>query len=72
MIACLSLVNWFDVTSLPKLCVIGLNPPFGAKGRLAKQFCDHAISFQPRLLVLIIPESSGFNPESKGYTLLHR
>ena len=50
--------NWFDVTWLPRDCVIGLNPPFGSKGELAQKFIDHALSFKPRLLVLIVPDIS--------------
>ena len=50
--------NWFDVTWLPPNAVIGLNPPYGSRGEVAERFIEHALSFHPRLLALIVPESS--------------
>lgn len=35
--------------------VIGLNPPFGFQGKVAKQFIHHALLFEPRYLFLILP-----------------
>ena len=35
--------------------VIGLNPPFGHAGELASLFVNHALTFYPRLLILIVP-----------------
>ncbi|GMH42351.1 hypothetical protein BSKO_10270 [Bryopsis sp. KO-2023] len=47
--------------------VIGLNPPFGVGGYLAQQFVEHALKFNPRLLVLIVPAC---NPSPPGYTVV--
>ncbi|KAH9620318.1 hypothetical protein KSS87_021715 [Heliosperma pusillum] len=35
--------------------IIGLNPPFGVKARLANQFINKALEFKPKLLILIVP-----------------
>lgn len=37
-----------------KLC-IGLNPPFGIRFRLGIKFIEHALTFEPDMLVLIVP-----------------
>ncbi|KAJ8423613.1 hypothetical protein Cgig2_015702 [Carnegiea gigantea] len=37
------------------------NPPFGVKGALANKFIDHALQFDPRLIILII------SPETQSY-----
>lgn len=34
---------------------MGLNPPFGVDGCLAKKFIDKALTFKPKLLILIVP-----------------
>ena len=31
--------------------IIGLNPPYGTKGQTAIKFINHALKFQPRLVV---------------------
>ncbi|XP_008782914.1 protein ENHANCED DOWNY MILDEW 2-like isoform X2 [Phoenix dactylifera] len=38
--------------------IMGLNPPFGVKGALADKFIDKALTFRPKLLVLIVPEET--------------
>lgn len=43
---------------LPPNSIIGLNPPYGLRGELARQFIEHALRFQPRLLALIVPDST--------------
>lgn len=52
--------NFFDVDSgeLPANCVIGLNPPFGVGGDTASLFVKKAMDFRPRLIALIVPEST--------------
>lgn len=35
--------------------MIGLNPPFGTNGSLANQFIEKAASFNPRIIVLVVP-----------------
>lgn len=42
--------------------VIGLNPPFGKGGQLADKFILHSASFQPRLLILIVPPWTVVSP----------
>lgn len=37
---------------------MGLNPPFGVKGALADRFIDKALTFRPKLLVLIVPDET--------------
>ncbi|XP_020593200.1 protein ENHANCED DOWNY MILDEW 2 [Phalaenopsis equestris] len=38
--------------------IMGLNPPFGLNARLANQFIDKALTFKPKLLILIVPEET--------------
>ncbi|KAK9844902.1 hypothetical protein WJX74_008431 [Apatococcus lobatus] len=51
--------SWFETTrdELPPgdQTVIGLNPPFGTNGSLANQFIEKAASFNPRIIVLVVP-----------------
>ncbi|KAK1348686.1 protein ENHANCED DOWNY MILDEW 2-like [Heracleum sosnowskyi] len=51
--------DWMTVTSeeLPagSNLIIGLNPPFGVNGNLANKFIDKALTFKPKLLILIVP-----------------
>jgi len=52
------LQDWFATTraDLPTgPLAIGLNPPFGYQGKLARQFVEHALKFGPCLLFLILP-----------------
>ena len=44
---------------------MGLNPPFGVKGALANKFVDHALQFDPKLIILIVP------PETERYGLIN-
>jgi hypothetical protein len=39
--------------------IIGLNPPFGVHAAIANVFIQHAVTFRPKLIVLIVP------PETK-------
>ena len=50
--------NWFDVKRLPPDTVIGLNPPFGSLNRAASLFVEHALRFRPRMLALVLPDST--------------
>lgn len=51
--------DWFTVTpgELPRgpQLIMGLNPPFGVKGALANKFISHALQFDPKLMILIVP-----------------
>ncbi|PAN11153.1 hypothetical protein PAHAL_2G204400 [Panicum hallii] len=38
--------------------IMGLNPPFGVKASLANKFIDKALSFKPKLVVLIVPKET--------------
>lgn len=38
--------------------IMGLNPPFGFKASLANQFINKALSFKPKLIVLIVPRET--------------
>jgi hypothetical protein len=57
--------SWFDVSEADmqhdkdECFAIGLNPPFGYQGCLAKKFVAHALSFRPDILVLILPSIPG-------------
>jgi hypothetical protein len=37
---------------------MGLNPPFGVKASLANQFINKALSFKPKLIILIVPKET--------------
>ncbi|GAB4859373.1 hypothetical protein Ancab_040403 [Ancistrocladus abbreviatus] len=54
--------NWFSVglEELPvgSSLIMGLNPPFGVKAALANQFIDKALTFKPKLLILIVPRET--------------
>ncbi|CAM6035194.1 unnamed protein product [Sphagnum compactum] len=63
--------DWMSVRSreLPSgnRLIIGLNPPFGVHAAIANVFVQHAATFRPKLIVLIVP------PETKrpdGYELI--
>lgn len=47
--------------------MIGLNPPFGYQNKTAIEFVQHALCAQPRLLVLIMPQT---NYQPPGYELI--
>ncbi|KAG9148294.1 hypothetical protein Leryth_012239 [Lithospermum erythrorhizon] len=38
--------------------IMGLNPPFGVEASLANQFIDKALTFKPKLLILIVPKET--------------
>ncbi|XP_020264203.1 protein ENHANCED DOWNY MILDEW 2-like isoform X1 [Asparagus officinalis] len=38
--------------------IMGLNPPFGVNAALANKFIDKALTFRPKLLILIVPEET--------------
>lgn len=38
--------------------IMGLNPPFGVKAGLANKFIDKALSFKPKLVILIVPRET--------------
>jgi hypothetical protein len=38
--------------------IIGLNPPFGMKAMLANRFIEKALSFKPKLIILIVPKEA--------------
>jgi hypothetical protein len=61
--------DWFTVKDLPSKVIIGLNPPFGYQGCLARRFVNHALSFKPLLLLLILPSK---NWNFVGYELIHQ
>jgi hypothetical protein len=37
---------------------MGLNPPFGPKAMLANKFIDKALTFKPKLIILIVPKEA--------------
>ena len=49
--------DWFKVKTAPTNAIIGLNPPFGYQSHLARKFIQHATSFSPQYIVLIIPKT---------------
>lgn len=38
--------------------IMGLNPPFGVHASLANKFIDKALTFNPKLLILIVPKET--------------
>ncbi|KAL0908131.1 hypothetical protein M5K25_022604 [Dendrobium thyrsiflorum] len=51
--------------------IMGLNPPFGLNARLANQFIDKALTFKPKLLILIVPEETRrLDTKSPQYDLI--
>ncbi|KXG25665.1 hypothetical protein SORBI_3007G214900 [Sorghum bicolor] len=54
--------DWMTVQpdELPTGCrlVMGLNPPFGFKASLANQFINKALTFKPKLIILIVPKET--------------
>uniref|UniRef100_A0ACD5Y388 Uncharacterized protein n=1 Tax=Avena sativa TaxID=4498 RepID=A0ACD5Y388_AVESA len=59
---CFERKDWMDVkpNELPRgsQLIMGLNPPFGVKAALANKFIDKALSFKPKLIVLIVPKET--------------
>ncbi|KAL2319804.1 hypothetical protein Fmac_028773 [Flemingia macrophylla] len=67
--------DWMSVNAeeLPdgSQLIIGLNPPFGVKGCLANKFIDKALTFKPKLLVLIVPKvTKRLDGRKGGYDLI--
>ncbi|KAL6644580.1 hypothetical protein ACP70R_016188 [Stipagrostis hirtigluma subsp. patula] len=54
--------DWMSVQpdELPTGCrlIMGLNPPFGFKASLANQFINKALTFKPKLIILIVPKET--------------
>jgi len=75
----LTLKSWFSVNANDvsyegrgKEVVLGLNPPFGKDNIESRKFVAHGINvFQPRLLVLIVPDL-GRMKELENYSLVHK
>ncbi|CAM0950878.1 unnamed protein product [Alopecurus aequalis] len=59
---CFQRRDWMTVqpNELPRgsQLIMGLNPPFGVKASLANKFIDKALSFNPKLIVLIVPRET--------------
>ncbi|KAF8712051.1 hypothetical protein HU200_028883 [Digitaria exilis] len=51
--------------------IMGLNPPFGVKASLANKFIEKALSFKPKLVVLIVPkETKRLDQKKTPYDLI--
>ncbi|XP_020111332.1 protein ENHANCED DOWNY MILDEW 2-like isoform X2 [Ananas comosus] len=51
--------------------IMGLNPPFGLKGCLANEFINKALTFKPKLLILIVPkETQRLDEKDQPYDLI--
>ncbi|KAJ1289089.1 hypothetical protein BS78_02G138300 [Paspalum vaginatum] len=59
---CFEKRDWMTVRpgELPRgsQLIMGLNPPFGVKASLANKFIDKALTFKPKLIVLIVPKET--------------
>ncbi|KAL9303536.1 hypothetical protein ACSQ67_020799 [Phaseolus vulgaris] len=67
--------DWMSVNAeeLPhgSKLIIGLNPPFGVKGCLANKFINKALTFNPKLLILIVPKvTKRLDKRKGGYDLI--
>ncbi|GJX45002.1 hypothetical protein Tco_0261678 [Tanacetum coccineum] len=67
--------DWFSVpmNALPEgsRLVMGLNPPFGVNASLANKFIDHALKFEPKLIILIVPpETKRLDRKRSPYDLI--
>ncbi|KAL3696213.1 hypothetical protein R1sor_010289 [Riccia sorocarpa] len=69
--------DWFETKgegfAEGRKLVMGLNPPFGTRAALATKFVLHALSFRPKLLVLIVPPETmdyGRKFEEVNYSLI--
>ena len=49
--------------------VMGLNPPFGFKASLANQFINKALTFKPKLIILIVPKETERFPFSLSFCM---
>ncbi|KAF8043128.1 hypothetical protein BT93_A1467 [Corymbia citriodora subsp. variegata] len=62
-----------DVEELPdgSQLIMGLNPPFGVNASLANKFINKALTFKPKLLILIVPrETKRLDSGADPYDLL--
>uniref|UniRef100_A0A0D3EPF6 Zinc finger PHD-type domain-containing protein n=1 Tax=Oryza barthii TaxID=65489 RepID=A0A0D3EPF6_9ORYZ len=51
--------------------IMGLNPPFGVKASLANKFIDKALTFKPKLVILIVPkETKRLDQKKTPYDLI--
>ncbi|KAH6784991.1 hypothetical protein C2S51_000419 [Perilla frutescens var. frutescens] len=50
--------------------IIGLNPPFGVQAFHANQFIDKALTFCPKLLILIVPKETERLDKKRDYDLI--
>ncbi|GMI66267.1 ENHANCED DOWNY MILDEW 2 [Hibiscus trionum] len=50
--------------------IMGLNPPFGVKAFLANKFINKALTFRPKLIVLIVPRETRRLDEKEAYDLI--
>ncbi|KAL6644237.1 hypothetical protein ACP70R_015845 [Stipagrostis hirtigluma subsp. patula] len=51
--------------------IMGLNPPFGLKAMLANKFIDKALTFKPKLIILIVPkETERLDQKRQPYDLV--
>lgn len=59
---CFEKRDWMTVqpNELPRgsQLIMGLNPPFGVKASLANKFIDKALTFKPKLIILIVPKET--------------
>ncbi|XP_057792962.1 protein ENHANCED DOWNY MILDEW 2-like [Salvia miltiorrhiza] len=67
--------DWMTVSpeELPEgsKLIIGLNPPFGVQASHANQFINKALTFKPKLLILIVPkETERLDRKKSPYDLI--
>ncbi|KAL6630944.1 hypothetical protein ACP70R_028284 [Stipagrostis hirtigluma subsp. patula] len=60
---CFEKRDWMTVKPKELPChgsqlIMGLNPPFGVKASLANKFIDKALTFKPKLIILIVPKET--------------
>ena len=76
-----TVADWFTVDAaqlrlephgplIPDRLVMGLNPPFGFGSAQAQAFIQHMASFRPRLIILIVPQTTELPLDQ--YTVLVR
>lgn len=68
--------DWLSIEFLEvKDFVMGFNPPFGHKGKLAKQFIEHGIHLGASMICIISPPITGYHGRPwcpEGFVELHR
>ncbi|CAM8985357.1 unnamed protein product [Rhodiola kirilowii] len=71
---CFEKRDWMSVTpkELPtgSKLIMGLNPPFGVKASLANKFINKALEFNPKLIILIVPEETKRLDDNYAYDLI--